>query len=153
MALLLNPLFLILRCSIILHTTVHITVMYFIIINVILLYIIASLVLNVICRSSSQTKLESAINVIIKGPGGKRLHLDIKGSDQTLCSELFSRIKDVWGIPQEHQMLSFGGTLLQPCQRLKHYGIQDGSCIQLSIKGYGGGKDTDDGTSKESSIT
>ena len=104
------------------------------------------------CRSCSQTNLKSAINAIIKGPKGKSLHLNIKSSDQTLCSELFSRIKDIWGIPQEHQMLSFGGNLLQPSQRLKHYSIQDGSCIQLSVKGYGGGKDSDDGTSKESPI-
>lgn len=74
------------------------------------------------------------------------MHLNITISDQSLCSELFSRIQDTWGIPQEHQMLSFGGSLLQPSQPLKYYNIQDGSSIQLSVKGYGGGEDSDDGT-------
>ena len=67
------------------------------------------------------------------------MYLDINIGDQTRCSELFSRIQDKLGIPQEHQMLSFGGTLLHPSQRLNYYNIQDGSCIQLSVKGYGGG--------------
>ena len=85
--------------------------------------------------------------MIIKGPEGKKMHLDTTNGDESLCSELFSRIQDVWGIPQKHQMLSFGGSLLQPNQPLRYYNIQDGSSIQLSVKGYSGGagEDFDDG--------
>ena len=35
--------------------------------------------------------------------------------------------------------------MLQPRQLLKDYNIQSGSCIQLSVKGYGGGGESDCG--------
>ena len=47
-------------------------------------------------------------------------------------------------------MLLFGGSLFQASQPIKHYNIQEGSSIQLSVKGYGGGgQGSDDGRFKE----
>ena len=90
------------------------------------------------------SKVIEQVNLIVKGPRGKIKHLKMEIGEKTLCSEVFSSIHRLWGIPPSHQMLSLGGQLLQPQTPLKCYSIENGTCIQLSIKGLGGGKDKDD---------
>ena len=68
---------------------------------------------------------------------------------QTLCSELFVRVEQLWCIPPELQMLSLGGHLLQPQTHLQSYQIENGTCIDLSVKGLGGGGESDSSTGKE----
>ena len=68
--------------------------------------------------------------------------------EKTLCSEIFSRVHRLWGIPPSQQMLSLGGQMLQPHTLLKCYPIENGTCIQLSVKGLGGGKDNESDTGK-----
>ena len=61
---------------------------------------------------------------------------------QTLCSELFVRVEQLWGIPPELRMLSLGGHLLQPQTHLQSYQIENGTCIDLSAKGGSGETDS-----------
>ena len=95
------------------------------------------------CGSKEVTQL---VNLTVKGPRGKIKHLKVEIGEKTLCNEVFSSIHRLWGIPPCHQMLSLGGQLLQPQTPLKCYPIENGTCIQLSIKGLGGGKDKDSDT-------
>jgi hypothetical protein len=91
-------------------------------------------------EGSKETK---QVNLTVKGPGEKVKHLSMEIGEKTLCSEVFSStgIHKLYGIPPSHQMLSLGGQLLQPQTPLQRYSIENGTCIQLSIKGLGGGKD------------
>ena len=98
-------------------------------------------------RLKCGSKVTQRVNLIIKGPGGRVKHLNMEISEKT-CSKVFSSIQRLWVIPSSNQMLSLGGQLLQPQTPLKNYHIENGTCIQLSIKGLGGGKDKDSDTGK-----
>lgn len=94
------------------------------------------------------SKATKQVDLIVKGPGEKVKHLSMEIGEKTLCSEVFSSIHKLYGIPPSHQMLSLGGQLLQPQTPLQRYSIENGTCIQLLIKGLGGGKDDISDTGK-----
>ena len=79
------------------------------------------------------------VHLNIKGPSGKTEHLNMFINEQTLCSSLYARVEKMWGIPRNIQLLSLGQSLLQPNVPLRDYDIEDGTWINLSITGLGGG--------------
>lgn len=51
------------------------------------------------------------------------------------------------------QMLLYKMHLIRPDENLQRYGLENGCCVDLSVKGVGGGGDTDTGMAYHSIIT
>ena len=81
-----------------------------------------------------------ALNLNIKCPSGKLVSCTVElGSEATLGHTLYEAVEKQTGIPKTSQMLSYNSKLIHPNVILQKYGLTDGSCINLLIKGIGGG--------------
>ena len=87
---------------------------------------------------------KSALNLDIKCPSGRLVTCSVElGSEATLGHTLYEDVEKQTGIPKTSQMLSYNSKLIHPNVILQKYGLTDGSCINLLIKGIsGGGTDT-----------
>ena len=64
-----------------------------------------------------------------------------------LGRSLYLKIKKVTGISKLIQMIFYRGSLIQPHIPLRDYGLKDGECVSLLVKGVGGGGDGGSGDS------
>ena len=58
---------------------------------------------------------------------------------------LFDEIERLTGIPTGLQIIICGQRMMHPSIPIQQFGIEDGKCIILSVKGVGGGG-SDEGT-------
>lgn len=86
----------------------------------------------------------SSITVNVKCPSGKIIpcsFINTTARSQVLFEEISKQI----GVPVKLQMLSYKMNLIQPDIPLQRYRMEDGCCVDLVIKGVGGGNGSDAG--------
>ncbi len=72
--------------------------------------------------------------------------LSIRYDANILTRTLYYEAEKATGIPVEHQMLTNGQSFLRPDVKLGEFHLKDGCYIHLSVKGLGGGGQSDSGT-------
>ena len=86
----------------------------------------------------------SSITVNVKCPSGKIIPCSFINT-MARSQVLFEEISKQTGVPVKLQMLSYKMNLIQPDIPLQRYRMEDGCCIDLVIKGVGGGNGSDAG--------
>ena len=91
----------------------------------------------------------SSLNVNVKFPSGKIIPCSFSKTTTAWSRVLFEEVAKQTGVPIELQMLSYKMKLIQPDIPIQKYGLEDGCCIDLVIKGVGGGNGSDAGIVKK----
>ena len=96
----------------------------------------------------------SSLTVNVKCPSGKIVSCSLEYSSKTmvLSRVLFEEVAKQTGVPIKLQMLPHRMNPIQPDIPLQKYRLQDGCCIELVIKGVGGGNGDETDTGKNAII-
>lgn len=115
------------------------------------LHAILALLSDVDYKTSKQVPVQfvndypvSSLQITIKCLSGANIPLTIESD--AIGKTLFDEVENRTSVPSEMQMLSYKIHLLSPDISLKNSGVVNGCCIDLSVKGVGGGGDTDTGS-------
>ena len=94
-----------------------------------------------------EQQYDSSFKIDVKCPSGKVFTccLDYSSEKSVFSQILFEEVEKQTGVPMKLQMLSFRKNLIHPGVPLSKYNLKDGCCINLLIKGVGGGGETDTG--------
>ena len=85
-------------------------------------------------------------NFLLKCPSNELLSLFINYNDSVLTKTIFEKVEEATSVPVDQQMLLTRGQHLRPDTLLKDYHLDQGCYIHLSVKGRGGGGESDSGT-------
>ena len=83
------------------------------------------------------------LHLTVKCLSGEKIPFVLDYTDELLSRALFCKVEQITGIPQDLQMLFYKTHLLNPVTPLRVYCLEDGCSIDLSVKGVGGGGETD----------
>ena len=83
-----------------------------------------------------------SLEITVKCPSGSSIPLSVESN--AVGKVLFESLT---GVPANKQMLYYKMRLLRPDISLQHYDLENGCCIDLSVKGVGVGGDSGTGIS------
>jgi hypothetical protein len=91
-----------------------------------------------------------SLKVNVKCPSGKIIPCSLEYSSKTKVRSraLYEQVAKQTGVAIELQILSYKMNQIQPDIPLQRYRLEDGCCIDLIIKGVGGGNGSDTGIVK-----
>lgn len=80
--------------------------------------------------------IPSTFQITVQNHGGKPYYFDVRSSDSV--DDLMRKIADEVGVPCEQQRLVYAGKNLNSGMSLRHYNIQEGSKLFLTLRLRGG---------------
>ena len=97
-----------------------------------------------------QDEYHPSLNFNVKCPSGKIIPCSLEYSRKTRVRSrsLYEQVAKQTGVAIELLILSYKMNLIQPNVPLRRYKLEDGCCIDLIIKGVGGGNGSDTGILK-----